>query len=130
MRMSNKIAVFLPQTMEENDEELEGSVREEEDNITLNPSMMSTLVISPSKSLARPSPRVLSPIRKPTVTASQGDYISDRDREEEHQEDMLFEGHLGDTQDMRIHSSAVVKSSEVNCYWLYSLLPYFSSCSL
>ena len=91
--------------MEENDEELEGGVREG-DSITLNPSMMSSLVISPSKSLACPSPRVLSPIRKSTVGAAQGD--------EAHSEDLLFQGSLGDSQDMRIHSSAVVKSSEAS----------------
>lgn len=99
--------------MEENDEELEGSMREE-DSITLSPRMMSSLVISPSKSLACPSPRVLSPIRKSSVSAAQGDYLSERDREESHTEDLLFEGHLEDTQDMRIHSSAVVKSSEAS----------------
>ena len=99
--------------MEENDEELEIDMREE-DSITLSPSMMSSLVISPSKSLARPSTRVLSPIRKP-----QGDYI--RDREEAHQEDMMYEGHLGDSQDMRIHSSVVVKSSEVKSDCLYDV---------
>ncbi|MPC19516.1 Erythroid differentiation-related factor 1 [Portunus trituberculatus] len=96
--------------MEENDEELEGSMKEA-DSITLTPSMMSSLVISPSKSLACPSPRVLSPIRKSPVGA-QGDFMDDRD--EAHTEDLLFEGHLGDTQDMRIHSSAVVKSSEAS----------------
>lgn len=100
--------------MEENDEELESGLKEDKDNINLSPTMMSSLVISPSKSLARPPPRVLSPIRKPSATACQGDYISDRDMKEEHEEDMLYEGHLGGTQDMRIHSSVVVKSSEVN----------------
>lgn len=77
--------------MEENDEELEGGVREG-DSIT--------------KSLACPSPRVLSPIRKSTVGAAQGD--------EAHSEDLLFQGSLGYSQDMRIHSSAVVKSSEAS----------------
>ncbi|KAK8396959.1 hypothetical protein O3P69_005150 [Scylla paramamosain] len=104
--------MHLVQTMDENDEELEGSMREE-GSITLSPSMMSSLVISPSKSLACPSPRVLSPIRKSSVAAAQRDYLSDRDREEAHAEDLLFEGHLGDSQDIHIHSSAVVKSSEV-----------------
>lgn len=109
--------------MEENDEELDGSPREdmeEEGNTTyttttssLTPNMMSSLVISPSKSLARPQSRVLSPIRKPSVPASQGGFMSDGDDEEGRQEAELYDGHLGGTQDMRIHSSAVVKSSEV-----------------
>ena len=52
------------------------------------------------------APRVLSPIRKSTVGAAQGD--------EAHSEDLLFQGSLGDSQDMRIHSLAVVKSSEAS----------------
>lgn len=112
--------------MEENDEELDGSPREDmekEGNTTystttttssgsLTPNMMSSLVISPSKSLARPQSRV-SPIRKPSVPGSQGGFMSDGDDEEGRQEAELYDGDLGDAQDMRIHSSAVVKSSEV-----------------
>lgn len=113
--------------MEENDEELDGNPKEdmeEEGNTTystttttttsssLTPNMMSSLVISPSKSLTRPQSRVLSPIRKPSVPASQGGFMSDGD-EEGRQEAEVYDGHLGDAQDMRIHSSAVVKSSEV-----------------
>ncbi|KAG0727137.1 Erythroid differentiation-related factor 1 [Chionoecetes opilio] len=101
------------QRMEDNDEEPEGGLREGQAAATLSPRLVSSLVISPSKSLARPSPRVLSPIRKPPV-ASPGDYRDrDRDTQQAHQRDMLYEGHLGEPQDMYIHSSAVVKSSEV-----------------
>lgn len=116
------IQCFFLQAMEENDEELEGGWREDlgEPNDTtaatttsLTPNLMSSLVISPSKSLTRPQPKVLSPIRKPSVSASQGGCMEDGEDKEGRTEDGLYDDPLGDTQNMRIHSSAVVKSSEV-----------------
>lgn len=79
--------------------------------------MMNSLVISPSKSVARSS-QALSPIRKPSVNTTHGEFIGQRENHESYGQarnvdGSLYVGNLNETQDLHIHSAAVVKSSEV-----------------
>nr|XP_027218733.1 erythroid differentiation-related factor 1-like isoform X4 [Penaeus vannamei] len=82
----------------------------------LTPTVLNSLVISPSKSVTRPT-QALSPIRKPPLGLSHGSYLENSDRGRAYSRpgsfDSKINGNLNENQDGHIRSVAVVKSSEV-----------------
>lgn len=105
--------------MEGNDEgESDAAHAEDDVKAALTARMMNSLVISPSKSVARSS-QALSPIRKPSVNTTHGEFIGQRESQESYGQGgnvggSLYVRNLNETQDLHIHSAAVVKSSEVS----------------
>ncbi|KAK8734703.1 hypothetical protein OTU49_005943 [Cherax quadricarinatus] len=103
--------------MESTDGEAEATkVKDEDVEVALTPRMTNSLVISPSKTVARAS-QALSPIRKPSRNTSHGEFISQSKSQEPYNQANIdasvYDGNLNENQDLHIHSAAVVKSSEV-----------------
>ncbi|XP_069191990.1 erythroid differentiation-related factor 1 isoform X2 [Procambarus clarkii] len=98
-------------------DEAEAASAEDKDvENALTPRITNSLVISPSKSVTRSS-QALSPIRKPSRSNSHGDFISQSKSQESYGQTEIdgnvYAGKLNENQELRIHSAAVVKSSEV-----------------